>query len=159
MRVEAKDNGVASAASAEVGLLLFGLSTELYALRIEDVVEVMGLPRTTPVPRTAAYLLGVCFRHGHLLPILDLGCRLGLRPAFRRAGSPLSRAERPAVVVARSAGGELGLLVDRIVRVARVPELAIQRAEAGSCTLGAVVTPLEKTLLLDLEALDLESKP
>jgi purine-binding chemotaxis protein CheW len=148
----------AEAEAPEAGLLLFGLSTELYALRIEQVVEVMGLPRFTPVPRMPPYLLGVCFRRGGLLPLLDLGRRLGLRPGFRRHVLPLSRSERPTVLVALSRLGELGLLVDRIVRVARVRETAIQRSEAGPCTLGTVVTASEQAHLLDLEALGLEEK-
>jgi purine-binding chemotaxis protein CheW len=158
MSAEPKPGADEALEPPEAGLLLFGLSTELYALRIEEVLEVMALPRFTPVPRAPAYLLGVCFRRGHLLPILDLGRRLGLRPGFRRGVPPLARAERPTVLVARGRLGEIGLLVDRIVRVARVAESAIHRSEAGPDTRGTVVAASDQATLLDLDAIELEGK-
>ena len=141
----------------EVGLLLFGLSTELYALRIEEAAEVIGLPRFAPVPRMPPYLLGVCFRRGYLLPILDLGQRLGLRASYRRGAIPSVRSDRPAVVVARAERGEVGLLVDRIVRVARVPESAIQRSAQAPFTWGSVLAANEPAQLLDLESVGLDA--
>ena len=141
---------------SEMGLLLFGLSTELYALRIEEASEVIGLPRFTPVPRMPPYLLGVCFRRGYLLPILDLGQRLGLRSSYRRGAIPTMRSDRPAVVVARAERGEIGLLVDRIVRVARVPTAAIQQTGSTPFTWGSVLAANEPAQLLDLDAIALE---
>lgn len=140
----------------EVSLLLFGLSTEFYALRIEDASEVISLPQYTPVPRTPPYLLGVCFRRGPLLPLLDLGRRLGLRQGFRRGLLGPSRSDRPAVVIAKSRLGEMGLLVDRVMRVAKVPAAAIQRTDLAPCILGSVATGNYQAYLLDLEAIGLQ---
>jgi chemotaxis signal transduction protein len=141
------------AAQPEAGVLLFGLSTELYALRIEEAVEAMSLPAFTVVPRMPGYLLGVCFRRGRLLPIVDLGRRLGLRQSFRSSLLQAARTTRPAVLVARTRLGELGLLVDRILRVAKVPAAALEPAAAAPpFTLGAVTAANVQAHLLDLEA-------
>jgi purine-binding chemotaxis protein CheW len=141
------------AAAAEVVLLLFGVSTEVYALRIEQTAEVMSLPPYTLVPRMPAHLLGVCFRHGRLLPIVDLGRKLGLRQGFRPGPLHERRSGRPAVLVARTRLGELGLLIDRVLRVAKVPATALQPAGVQSpCTLAAIATASFQAHLLDLEA-------
>jgi len=57
-------------------LILFFLQGDGYALRIEDVVEVMEPPPLYPIPRAPCYFPGIMNFHGSLVPVIDLAAFL-----------------------------------------------------------------------------------
>lgn len=72
----------------------------------EEVVEIIPLPPTTPVPGSAHWMLGVANVRGTLLPVADLkqfmdGERTVLHEATR-------------VLVVRQAGGNVAVLIDEL---------------------------------------------
>lgn len=59
-------------------LLTFGLRDESYALDVGKVREVLEMRHITPLPRTPAYLCGVINVRGSVVPVVDLGLKLGM---------------------------------------------------------------------------------
>lgn len=107
----------------EVVLLSFEVSGQEYALPIDQVEEVMRLPdEVTVLPMADAVALGTVARGGRLLPLLSLRLLLDLEAA---AG------EKPSqVLVVRIGAHSVGLVVDAIQSILRVPESAIDPVPA-----------------------------
>lgn len=60
----------------------FTLAGQQYVAPMGEVVEILDVPRFTPVPGVRAFMLGVANVRGRLLPITDLALFFGLpRPA------------------------------------------------------------------------------
>ncbi len=60
--------------------LAFTLRDEEYALDITKVREVLDVTTLTKIPRMPSYLSGVINLRGNVVPVIDLGLRLGLEP-------------------------------------------------------------------------------
>lgn len=115
--VEAENQAAASAAPAAPPprpetWITFELSNEVFALPIEPVREVLRVTDITRVPHAPNPVRGVTQLRGRVIPVVDLGLRLGL-PA-RSAG----RSSR--ILVAESRGRLLGLLVDSVHQVIKL---------------------------------------
>jgi purine-binding chemotaxis protein CheW len=76
------------------------------------------------VPRTAANVLGVTMLRGEVVPVFDPRPRLGLTDPV--IGTPASR-----VIIANGAGGPLGLWVDSVRQVVRLPASQLEVPPAG----------------------------
>lgn len=93
--------------------VLFGLRGEDYGLPVEAVRSVMRYERPTPVPYSPEGIEGVLNLRGQILPVVDLGRQLhgtALEP------TPLTR-----IIVAEGRLGPMGLAVDKVYEVARIP--------------------------------------
>jgi purine-binding chemotaxis protein CheW len=128
-----------------------------FGIPIDRVREIVMVPEITPVPETGDHIRGIINLRGRILPVLDLGPRLGL-PAGPRDGSGR------ILVVESDPQHLLGLLVDEAAEVLRVPEgLLSPPPELANGPLGASVrgvARLEDRLLLMLDlALVLTSGP
>jgi purine-binding chemotaxis protein CheW len=115
---EAAAGPAAEAAPMQRGLAMLGvkLAGQEYALPLSEVAEVMALPADIGVvPRTDAAMLGVAALRGRLLPLVSLRVLLGL-PAdgFDRG--------RARIVVTHAGGIVVGLVVDAMTAILRVPE-------------------------------------
>ncbi|MEZ4427603.1 MAG: chemotaxis protein CheW [Nannocystaceae bacterium] len=91
----------------------FRVAAESYAVSIQDVEEISKLFETTPVPRTAAFLLGIGNVRGRIMPVVDLAHRLGLGEA------EFGRAAR--VLIVERGDEPYGLVVDEVYGVVRIP--------------------------------------
>ena len=60
--------------------LCFALGQERYALRIDAVREILEVARMTPLPLMPSFVRGVMNLRGAVVPVVDLGTRLGLPP-------------------------------------------------------------------------------
>jgi purine-binding chemotaxis protein CheW len=58
-------------------LLRMAVGSEVLAVPIEDVREILQVGRLTPLPRTPAFVRGVMNLRGAVVPVIDLGARLG----------------------------------------------------------------------------------
>jgi purine-binding chemotaxis protein CheW len=99
-------------------LVVFQLGHELYGADISAVREVSPLQRVTRVPRTPGYVAGVTNLRGRVIPVVDLRLRLGLPAA------EATKATR--IAVAELEGGQVGMIVDAVLEVLRVPAGAIE---------------------------------
>ncbi len=99
----------------------FRLADLSYALPVEQVQEILRVGELTPVPNAPFPVLGVFNLRGRVVPLLDLRARLGL------AQRPPDAASR--IVVVESQTRRLGLLVDAVLRVARLARSAMLAAD------------------------------
>ncbi len=104
-----------------LSLLRMGVGETAYAVPIGCVREILQVTRLTPLPKTPAFVKGVMNMRGAVVPVIDLGARLGHAASDqgRRAcvvvvdGKPLSDAEHPP----SDATVPIGLLVETVYEV------------------------------------------
>lgn len=133
-------------------LIAFVLHREEYGIPVASVREVSRVSEITRVPQAPEHIRGVMNLRGRILPLLELRTRLGL-PLLDAPG-PKAR-----VVVAEVHGRVLGLLVDAVAQVLKVPsDLVVpppddaRSAEADYLT-GVAQLDGRLIILLDLERL------
>ena len=103
--------------AATENYILFLVAGTTYALRSRDVAHVEMLEQVTPVPNAAAYVDGVVFSRGEVVPALNLRARFG----FDRA--PRDLATR--LLVVQADGRRVGLVVDAAREFAPIDPAAI----------------------------------
>jgi purine-binding chemotaxis protein CheW len=99
---------------SELHLITFGLDREEYGIRVAQVREVIRVTEITRVPQSPAHVRGVTNLRGRILPVVEIRTRLGLEPAVV---TPRSR-----IIVVDVHDRVLGILVDAVLQVAKVPE-------------------------------------
>jgi len=87
---------------------------ELYALPVENVLEIAELGDVSPVPGTGSAVLGVRNLRGRVLPVFDLALLFGITGD----GPPST------LVVAEDKGRQAGLAIDEVTDVGELPETA-----------------------------------
>ncbi len=108
---------VRQAAVPQVQLVTFRLGAEEFGLDVFSVHEILRYQAPTPVPRAPDFVDGVIDVRGTLVPVVDL------RRRFELAEAPTDGDTRTVLV---EFGGErLGLVVDAVTEVLRVPETAV----------------------------------
>lgn len=99
--------------AAALHLLTFGLDREEFGIPVTQVREVIRVTEITRVPQVPPHVRGVTNLRGRILPVVEIRTRLGLEPAIV---TPVSR-----IVVVEVLARVLGLLVDRVSQVTRLP--------------------------------------
>jgi purine-binding chemotaxis protein CheW len=103
-------------------VVLCELAGELYGVEIACVEEIIRLPAITPVPRAPFAVQGVINLRGTIIPVVDPRQVLDLpRPAPTRSSR---------VIVVEVGGHTIGLIVDAVTEVRRVPAVAIEPPSA-----------------------------
>jgi purine-binding chemotaxis protein CheW len=98
--------------------LAFMLSGEEYAVKVEDVDEIIRLQKITMVPRAYDFVEGIISLRGVIIPVFDIKKRLGLETGER------GRSTR--IVIVSDDENPQGIIVDRVTGVARLRESAIE---------------------------------
>lgn len=130
-------------------LISFLVGDQEFCVDIETVVEIRGWSPATPMPHSADYVRGVINLRGVIMPIVDLGARIGLGPAEPTA--------RHVIIVAQIAGRKVGLLVDAVCETLNIGSEAVHPApdlgENGtqSFIVGFIPVGDRMITLLDLE--------
>jgi len=114
--------GKAAGEEPIVQLCTFRTGGEDYAIDIMRVREIVPPGPITPVPRAPSFVEGVVRLRGEVIPIVDVRRRLGLPvvPATRRTKH----------LIVNVAGRRLGLVVDEVTEVLRIPRSEIRPAPA-----------------------------
>jgi len=100
-------------------LVSFEVNGQEYAVTIQDVQEIVQIPETiVQVPRAAAHVLGVMNLRGRLLPLVNL------RHLFGMAHRPLD--DKSRIVVLTLGAAAVGITVDAVSEVLRVPSAALE---------------------------------
>ncbi len=125
----------------------FRVSGESYGLSIDQISEISMIFDTTPVPRTADFVLGIGNVRGSVIPILDLAKRLQL---------PHAEPERSArILIVRHDDELYGLHVDEVLSVVTIAPEDLE--EAPGAIAGArgeyirALTRLDDEILIVLE--------
>jgi purine-binding chemotaxis protein CheW len=103
-------------------LVVFDLAGENYGVDINAVREIIRIQQVTHVPDAPEYVEGVMNLRGNVIPVIDLRRRLGLRANDATAES--------RVVVVDIAGHGIGVIVDAVREVLRIPTASIEPASA-----------------------------
>jgi purine-binding chemotaxis protein CheW len=132
--------------------VVFSVAGERYGVTIGQIGEISKPLDTTPVPRTADFVVGIGNVRGVVIPVLDLSQRLRLGPSQRTRDT--------RILIVRHNDEQYGLVVDRVFGVAQIaPEdleetpgaLPGQRAEfihALARSDGEIIIVLDLTTLL-----------
>jgi len=88
----------------------FGVGTETYGIGIEDVRQIIRVPKITRVPRMPDYVLGMTNLRGEVLPLVDLSMRMGY-------DHPCDHGEDTRVIVVEKKGIVTGLIVESVNEV------------------------------------------
>lgn len=121
----------AAVVEEEKRFLSFDLGGEAYAASIMDVREILKIVTPTEVPRAPREVLGVLSKRGVVMPVIDLAAVLGLRAPDRA----LHRDQR--VLVVGDGQRVLGLRVDRVHQVVRLPARSLEEVPASLGNKGA----------------------
>jgi len=104
--------------------LTFTLGSELFALGILSVREIIEYGQLTPVPMLPPSILGVINLRGSVVPVLDLSLRFGL------AGTRIG--QRTCIVILEVSRGEtsqvIGVVVDAVNAVLDIAAADIEPA-------------------------------
>lgn len=106
-----------SAAAGEYHLVTFSLGREEYGVEIGSVQEIIRVGKITPMPNAPKFITGVINLRGRVIPVLDLRKRLDL------ADGALTKNSR--IVVVESGAKVLGMLVDSVSQVFRIPGASV----------------------------------
>ncbi len=108
----------ATTAAAARELIAFRIGQQEFCVDIMSVREIRGWTPATPLPRAPGYMKGVINLRGAVLPIVDLGARLGLSTSEPTA--------RHVIMVAHIGGRTVGLLVDAVSDIIQLTDEAVQ---------------------------------
>lgn len=87
----------------------FGIENEQYAIRIQDIHEIIKMQNITQVPNVMHYVKGVINLRGKIVPVLSL------RSLFGLPESDYNKSSR--IVVVNHKEDTIGIIVDRVNKV------------------------------------------
>ena len=99
-------------------LIMVQIGEQQFAIDIMSVREIRGWAAATPLPHAPSYIRGMVNLRGVILPVVDLGSRLGLGDSQPDSSS--------VVVVAQINGRQVGLLVDAVCDILLLTEDMLQ---------------------------------
>jgi purine-binding chemotaxis protein CheW len=98
--------------------ILFSVAGTSYAVQSHQVLHVEMVGHVTPVPNAPAFIEGVVFSRGQVVPVINLRARFG----FERAPLDL----RARLLVVQSGGRRVGLMADAAREFITIADSAIQ---------------------------------
>jgi purine-binding chemotaxis protein CheW len=100
--------------------LTFTMAREEYGVEILKVQEIKGYSAITPIPNTPAYVKGVMNLRGTIIPVIDLRAKLAMAAGQYN--------QFTAIVVLTVGAKTMGLVVDAVSDVLKIPRTEIQAA-------------------------------
>ena len=98
----------------EIQIVTFRLGKETFGVRVKDIREIVKLENMTRVPQMPVFIEGVMNLRGQITTVIDLKKLMEIPGTETNPG--YSR-----IIVAEIADGQLGLVVDSVREVMRVP--------------------------------------
>lgn len=109
-----------------IQLVVCVVAGERYGIEVGRVHEIIRSTAITALPGVGKSFSGVINLRGRVIPVMDLRREFGLPDA------PATRLSR--IVVAEAAGAHIGLVVDAVNEVVRIPSSAIEPTPTLSTT-------------------------
>ena len=130
-------------------LLVFSLGEEEYALPVTSVQEIIHYTHPRAVASEAHWIQGVISLRGKIIPVADLGARLGLVTERN------DQAGAGKIVVVESGSVTAGVVVDDVDEVLTIEEDQLDAVPAaGSEAIDGIVKIDDRLIiLLDLDSL------
>ncbi|HEY3064472.1 MAG TPA: chemotaxis protein CheW [Methylomirabilota bacterium] len=129
--------------------LTFTMAGEEYGVEILKVQEIKGYSAVTPIPNTPAYVKGVMNLRGTIIPVIDLRAKLAMAQSQYN--------QFTAIVVLTVGAKTMGLVVDAVSDVLKIPHAEIQAApDFGAAVDARFISGMAKAgdklvVLLDIE--------
>jgi len=121
-------------------LVVFSLGDEEYALPITQVQEIIRYTEPRAVASEATWIRGVISLRGKIVPVCDLGARLGLNT---------ERADNAKIVIVETDGGTAGVIVDEVEEVLTVEADQLDAVPAsGSGFIDAIAKINDRLVIL-----------
>lgn len=133
----------------QVQLVTFRLGADEFGLDVFSVHEILRYSAPTPVPKAPGFVEGVVDVRGTLVPVVDM------RRRFELPEAPVNDETRTVLV--QYGDERLGLVVDAVTEVMRVPETAVSeppayiRGLAAEFVRGIVRLEGRLVVLIDIE--------
>ncbi len=105
--------------AANMQIVIFSIGKEFYGVPISSVSEIVRVPDVTAVPDTPGFFEGVVNLRGRIVPVIDLRVRLRLPRTERTRSS--------RILVIDHSGRAIGLLVDSVTEVRKLPVETVER--------------------------------
>jgi purine-binding chemotaxis protein CheW len=106
-------------------LIAFRVGPQEFCVDIMAVRELRGWTEATPLPQAPPYVRGVINLRGIVLPVIDMGVRIGLAACEASA--------RHVVIVVCIGDQLVGLLVDSVCDILNVTEEGLQPTPEVAC--------------------------
>lgn len=104
--------------SAEKQLVTFQVGTEEYAFHISKIREIIRFSRITKLPNTSSFNVGVINLRGKVISIYDL------RALLSQVAAEYTKKSR--IIIVNYCTTTIGLLVDKVSHVVKVPPSSLQ---------------------------------
>ncbi len=98
----------------ELQLVIFKVGDEEFGVEISRIKEIVRLVPVTPVPKAPSFIEGVVSLRGQILAVVDLAKRLNL--------STSGRSDNTRIIVLEIQENIIGMIVDQVVEVVRLPK-------------------------------------
>ncbi len=118
MTTDQKAGSANTVADSEAQLVVFDLAAEFYGVDIGDVREIIRMQAITRVPGAPPFVEGVINLRGRVVPVVDLRKRLDLQVN--------DETKESRVVVVDIAGRDVGVIVDGVTEVLRIPLSSVE---------------------------------
>ena len=121
--------------------LLINLGAGDYAVPLRQLLSIEPMARVVPVPRVPSWILGVTYREGRVLPVVDLGVMLsdGVEPDLEHTVARLLIAVDGDVAVALAVPAATEVFTvsaEHIAPVPPLPDRTVNRYLTGNVTYG-----------------------
>jgi purine-binding chemotaxis protein CheW len=113
-----KTGSVAATVDEEIQLVTFRLDDQEYALDIANVVQVVRMVATTPMPEAPKIVQGVINVRGKVIPVIDVRKRFNLRSRAYDLDTQL--------LIVQTDGRLMALIVDVVSEVLAMPASSIE---------------------------------
>ncbi len=110
----------------EIQLVVFQLGNEEYGVDVSQVKEIIRMQKITKVPRSPEFVEGVINLRGQLITVIDL------RKRFNITARDIS--DNTRIVVAEVKNNPVGMIVDSVSAVLRIPEKDIDPTPSAIAT-------------------------
>jgi purine-binding chemotaxis protein CheW len=121
-------------------LVVFTLGNEEYALPIQQVQEIIRYSEPRAVASTEPSIRGVISLRGRILPVFDLGVRLGVHA---------EPAQDQKIVIVETGSGTAGVIVDEVEEVLTVDADQLDEVPgAGSDAIAAIARIDDRLVVL-----------
>jgi purine-binding chemotaxis protein CheW len=120
-------------------LVLFDLGGEVYGVDIASVHEIIRMQPITKVPKAPFFVEGVINLRGKVIPVVDMRRRFGL--------AKVEQTKDNRIVVVDSSGQNIGIIVDAVTEVLRIPADSVE-------TPSEIITTTDSDYLLGIAKRD-----
>lgn len=128
-------------------LVVFALGGEYFGINIAIVERIVKMQTITHLPQSPEYVIGITDFPETLLPVIDLRIRFGL------CSQAISR--QTSIMIVMFGGIKVGVLVDGVSEVLRVPDDQIEAVPSMVSTVNSAfikgIVRLENRLVILLE--------